>query len=239
MLTKRSRVSLAARWFGVVLVCSLFVAGWAQPASANTIYTYTGQSLGNFSGGFSCLVGTSCPITGSFTTSQPLGPNYNGSCAGGPPACLPSPVLAYSFTDGFTTWTSSNAFNNPFGVQTDAKGNIASWYILLFQPGSSGLYLFLQTANLPSSTSVPVEDGSGASTLLSNGSTFYAYNLNQPGTWSVSSTPPAPTPEPSGLLLLGSGLISVLGVVRRKWSNIKIPSSGDLAEGLNASESLT
>jgi hypothetical protein len=32
----------------------------------------------------------------------------------------------------------------------------------------------------------------------------------------VADPPPAPTPEPSSLLLLGSGMAGLLGIVRRK-----------------------
>ncbi len=188
-------------------------------ARADTIYTYTGQSLGNFSNGFACKVGFSCPITGSFTTLQPLGPNKG--FGGGIPT-----LLAFSFTDGLTTWTNTNSSSgfSPFTALTDATGNITQWDISLFLPQSGGLFLYMETTNLPGFPLQLEVDVSGVTTFPQTcavvcGNTPFAFNVNQPGTWSVSSTPPAPTPEPSGLLLLGSGLMSVMGLARRKPVN--------------------
>jgi hypothetical protein len=69
--------------FGAMLLCSLFALGFAPSASADAIYTYTGQPFTNFSGGDSRTNGVGeCSLFGTVTFFSPLPPNSTFSVSG-------------------------------------------------------------------------------------------------------------------------------------------------------------
>jgi hypothetical protein len=87
----------------------------------------------------------------------------------------------------------------------------------LYLPGPNGQWLYLQTVKYPQGTGA--SDATGLTTCFDPAcNSPFAYNINQPGTWTTTST----TPEPGALLLLGTGLLSVLGTVRRNWMNKRL-----------------
>jgi hypothetical protein len=186
---KISKLFLAAIFMSLISL--------ATPAFAGTVYTYQGNPMTNNSFGGSadlCSSGTSlCTLTGSFTVAEPLADNLSFA------AITPE---SFSFTDGLqtsTTLTLSN-IDDGFWVATNASGNIIEWYIQVGN-GSLGTLFY---------------GGSAAADFGYSAAPLYdLYNYGPTGTWTESTTDPSPTPEPSSLLLLSSGLIG-LGLIKRK-----------------------
>jgi hypothetical protein len=126
-----------------------------------------------------------CGISGSFTLSSALGDNFAGGVT----------PISFSFSDGGITISSSsgNFTGDQFSVTTNGRGAITNWYIELDQSDN----VFLSTSNGLDETSY-----AGASASVSG----------DPGSWSISGNP---TPEPSSLLLLGTGLLGLDPFIRR------------------------
>jgi hypothetical protein len=134
-------------------------------------------------------------VSGSFTVGSPLGDNLS---------FVTITPTSYSFTDGLVTLASGNPLitSDDFtAFSTDSNGNITSWAIAI---GTEDNNTFLRTtANVGGN---PVFDEG-----LPGGT-----NGNDPGTWSSDFAPSA-VPEPSGLVLLGTGVLGVVGAVRRRF----------------------
>jgi hypothetical protein len=89
-----------------------------------------------------------------------------------------------------------------------------------------GMYLFLAPVSSPTSFTEAINSGSPTSADLSNFSVgtsgYYDFNLlyaevnGAPAVLSGTLGNLSPTPEPSSLMLLGTGLAGLAGVVRRK-----------------------
>src|SRR5574337_838439 len=146
-LRNRKLVPVSLKTCEMLLAGILFTIGLAQLCRADTTYTYEGNLFTTFNEfvppigtGYSCP--PECKITGSFTVFGPLD-NVNG-------AVTPE---SYSFTDGNTTWSSSNVFPfnttiSTFDVGTNGSGQILHSHISLLQWGIPFLEgAFLQTDN--------------------------------------------------------------------------------------------
>jgi hypothetical protein len=157
----------------------LFVLTGSASGSTTT-YTYAGKPFTNFSGpGYPpCPPAPGCSITGSLTLAAPLAPNFIGYVT----------PLSFTFTDGFVTGTQLNSTMNGtvpyFLFYTDCSGNIINWGIgiVIPQPSfpSSGYSLF--TSNI-----LPFEVSDSSNGAFS-GSSIAAYVVNNPGTWSVTTS---------------------------------------------------
>jgi hypothetical protein len=189
--SEQSFVSVVKAFLLLYLLAMAFGPSvWADSVT----YSYVGNTFDSFHGSFACP--PECKITGSFTLDQPLPPNLSLTNV------FPT---SFSFTDGEFTLTPTNTFHfivcPIWQFSTDATGAITTWNVCIVGRGALGLPRF-GTANRP--PYVP-ED----TTNLFNRDS--ALILGNPGTWSMATIS---TPEPSCLLLLCTGLLSIVGRVR-------------------------
>ena len=167
--------------------CFSIFALSASMAHASVAYKYQGEGYDQVSG----VYDTTMSLTGNveFTTSLP--------------ANLFQEVfpISFRFDDGVNTITDENATSSRFGFATDNLGDIIGWQI-----------------------SVKIEEGTGIRGVISDKLMLYsqdvasnltdtfgglAGNRDNPGSWTVVPIPPA-------ILLLGSGLLGLIIIARRK-----------------------
>lgn len=189
----------------VAMLCALLVTALAMTARAGATYTYQGNPFTDFSGpsGYACPgVGTStCRINGSFTVAQPLGANIFDVYI--------TPTV-WVFLGGNGEWTSPTS-TGTFLISTDASGNITNWAFSLDNQSSNTL------------TGAPIDDilfsNSGEDFellhFLNGALTVEASNAGMPGVWTATITGGGgggitATPEPSGVVLLSTGLGALL-----------------------------
>jgi hypothetical protein len=193
-MVKLRRNKYALRAVEIAVACSLFVVASCPAASADTVYTYTGNPFDRFSAGAACP--PLCSISGSFTLAEPLPDNL-------PFFTLVSP-LSFSFTDGSTTITQANQSSTAFALGTDSQGNIGAWEVEVNSGSSPANFLELSTGNFRGDSEDSTCKGLPCTIDL-------AFILDTAGKWTSTSVP-----EPSSLLLFGPGFLGLVAFCRRK-----------------------
>ena len=160
-------------------------------ALADTTYYYAGTSFDFAEGPYTAQN----RVTGYFTFSDPLPPNESVATGYG---IIPA---SFSFTDGFQTINNADATYASFApVSTNAEGDIVSYSIDV--ESTAGLIFATNTESISNAYSIgDVESGFGES--------------DTPGTLTLGS-PASVTPEPSSLLLFGTGVFGFAGVLTRR-----------------------
>jgi hypothetical protein len=134
------------------------------------------------------------------------------------------PPFSYSFTDGnpADTLTGSNSSITTFDIGTDGTGAINSWEISLASSPSLTQTLFTENdpvLTLDQTATLAGSDILGSADNSSPGTWACTYQIHQEQAGFVP--PPCPavasTPEPSGLVLFGTGLLGLLGVLGVSW----------------------
>ena len=173
---------------GLVFSALVLLAATSGLAKADTYtYTFTGAP---FSGPFSSAPAPFTPsdsITGSLTLAAPL--------ATGPQSVTP---LSFSFSDGVDTFTNATASFANFFFDANSAGQIDLWQI----------YLGSDTAN-------QIYTDAGSEIVFHNGVRAYDIGPTSKGTW-TETVNASSTPEPSGLVLVATGTLGCVGVIRRR-----------------------
>jgi len=194
----RPRRCVRSLSFAAALLAAVTVA--APRADAITIYTYTGNPFTDFWGSPNPYT-TSDYVHGYFTTAAPLAASLTDYDITGV-------VLSWVFHDfadnhlPITSGPPAGFILTDTQVSTDGSGNIVEWKIGVTN-GTLPVH-YISTYNTLGVTT-DIDDGS-----LFGAAMYGAWNINSPGTWTM-------TPEPSALVLLGAGIVglAIAGTPRR------------------------
>ena len=176
------------------------------PIMASTTYYYTGN---DFYFVYSLPYTTSDSVSGSFTVTTALADSTTYYAAQ-----LEANGLSYSFSDGVSSYSGNsniyyNAYDathgyNEFFVTTGPSGGISYWSIWVFN-STAGTMIVSDPGGVVYGDDVAAYPGRSDITA--------AYT----GSWSIGASPESAVPEPSSLVLLVTGAVSLAGMVRRRF----------------------
>ena len=218
-----NRLSASVLAGGLLLVVSICLLS-GQAASANTVYTYTGNPYTDVLDGPSIpgSYSTTMFISGTVTLSGALGSNlsyYNISSGD---------IAAYSFDDGRgDVLTQDNSTINMGAIYTDSHGTITQWSLRIgttLGPNKGDMSYSIESNNIPyysnnidkAGITLCVESGSGS---YCPAATYeFAENFGSPGTWTSPIANATPLPAAGPLFATGLGALGLLGWRRKKKS---------------------
>lgn len=195
--------SLRSGFYGLLLLFAALLL--VPPARADAIYIYSGNPLTPTMG--TCP--SPCAVTVDLQYANPLPANASDPYGFPPPYlgppyypphdCSIGPECAVIMGSGVVV---SNIPS--IGIFATGPDGLPTRWSIIGDNGSQ--YVFMTT---PSGDSIQCNfDCNSMDT-----SYYSASNHDNPGSWSVYVTP---VPEPSSLMLLGSGALGVIGTIRRK-----------------------
>jgi len=177
-------------------------------------YTYTGANYTDANGAYT----TAMRMTGIFTTSSPIPPNFAGDISG--------IITSWSFSDGVQTINNTNGLfhpNFPPAATTDASGNLTSAKLLIHRVPISttigGTEDFIWTSG---PINIAVVDA-----VCQSVNDGYCDNWNESSDWASSDVPgiwetyippttlttPIPTMAQWALMLMAL-LLGLIGITR-------------------------
>lgn len=185
-----------------LLPAALLAFGLLRAANADVTYTYTGNDFNQFfDAGPYYHPGDRVTATITFNGQLDFD-NYTQLYGY-------SQIVTASVSDGHVTLTQAVP-NNDASVEIDAQGKVVYW----------GLYFDDQAhTTIDSAWSVSGLYRADFSTFypdFRNPLSYAASNEDDPGTWSGPVYSTTPTPEPSSIAVLGTGLAALVGLLAKR-----------------------
>jgi PEP-CTERM motif len=215
----------------LVVMLLIGTAYFSQQARADSVLLNSPSANFNYYG----MYCTSC-LAASFT----LGASYNVSTIDvvlETPAATSFTTFDFSLQNSLTgpiTTLASAALTAPLGGASTEVMNIGetlaagTYYLVGNVPGYAGTSVipgnvdgWFVSNGIYNNTAGTVTNGlwgfNGSTWVLESGNYFNNGTLYNAPAFTVNGSPVTSTPEPSTLLLLGTGLLGLVGAAKRKW----------------------
>jgi hypothetical protein len=194
-------------WRNAILAASIFLP---LTAMADVTYSYTGEALNDNLSGY-CTT-SACEVTFDFTVSTALAASTEYGW--GLDYISPAGYDAYAAID-LESWSISDGTTTQSGANTTAlsQGDLVNFIVFTDSTGAIDYWLIQDFWGSDPNPTIYTTKGDGIEDWVST-SSGAGYNESSPGSWSSGSS--AATPEPSSLLLLGTGLAGFAGMLKRR-----------------------